>query len=528
MRTVLNVQQGSDDWLSARALCDGTASEAPAAGGKSKYQSRTELLAQKHTGLTKSVDSKTQELFNRGHAAEASARSIAEEIIGDELSPTTMTLEIDGLKLLASLDGITFDDGVIFEHKLWSESLADDVENNTLSEHYTIQMDQQLLVSGAERCLFMVSDGTKEKNVWCWYETTEEKKAAVVSAWRQFKRDLAEYVPPEVKEAPKTEAVESFPVPAILVRGELVECNLDAITPYFDKFLLETKTRLVTDEDFAQGEVNAKASRDAAKNCKLTAKAVVDQIMPVSDVVRTLERYASEFDKLGLALEKAVKEQKEAIKANAISDARNQFTQHVSQLDDEVKPIRLMIDMPDFAGVIKGLKTLASLHNAIATALANAKIDADAKAKDIRAKLAWCKEHAAGMSMLFPDLQQIISKPMDDFTLLITSRIDAHKKAEAERIDAERAKIKAEEESKAQKHAQSEDVTSTGSGGAAPLSPANVIDIEHQRASVIESQDIISSFFKTRNFSKQKENEYRAVLVEFIKHQSAHQIKAAA
>ena len=37
------------------------------------------------------------------------------------------------------------------------------------------------------------------------------------------------------------------------------------------------------------------------------------------------------------------------------------------------------------------------------------------------------------MSFLFPDLDKIITKPMEDFTLTITSRINAHKKAEAER-----------------------------------------------------------------------------------------------
>ena len=89
-----------------------------------------------------------------------------------------------------------------------------------------------------------------------------------------------------------------------------------------------------------------------------------------------------------------------------------------------------------------------------------------------------------------------------------------------------------EAKAKAQQNTKSEDApsqaTQTGVGGAAPFNPANVVDIEHQRAAVIESQDIISTFFKTRSFSKQKENEYRAVLVEFIKHQSSQPIKAAA
>jgi hypothetical protein len=69
--------------------------------------------------------------------------------------------------------------------------------------------------------------------------------------------------------------------------------------------------------------------------------------------------------------------------------------------------------------------------------------------KDVRAKLAWCKENAAGHSALFPDLQQIITKPMEDFALTITSRIEKAKADEAAKLEAERARIRAEEEEKA-------------------------------------------------------------------------------
>jgi len=47
---IISVQQGSDDWLKIRSAHD-TASEAPAANGKSKYTTRTELMHQKHTPI---------------------------------------------------------------------------------------------------------------------------------------------------------------------------------------------------------------------------------------------------------------------------------------------------------------------------------------------------------------------------------------------------------------------------------------------------------------------------------------------
>lgn len=461
-RTVLNVQQNTQEWLAARAASDGTASETPAMRGHSKHQTRTDLLDQRKHGITKDVDAGTQALFDRGHEAEALARPIAEEIIGEELSPTTIVLEIDGLKLLASLDGITFSDEIIFEHKLYSESLAEQVRNKTLDKHYTDQLDMQLLVSGAKRCLFMTSDGTKEKCEWMWYESSQEKFDAIIAGWKQFHKDLATHEPRQIKEAPKAEPVESFPVPAIQVRGELVACNLADITPRFDKFLTETNTELKTDEDFAQGEADGKASREAAKTLKLKAKEVVDQIAPVSEVVRTLEAYAAKFDALGLKLEKAVKEQKEAIKAKIAMDARTAFHAHIMELEKEIFPIRIqLLDSPDFGGAMKGMRTIASLHNAVDTMLSQSKVGADAVARDLRTKLAWYKENASSHNYLFHDLQQIITKPLDDFQLVVNTRIEQHKKAEEERLEAERQRIQQEEQAAA---GQLKDAITTGIG----------------------------------------------------------------
>ncbi len=308
---------------------------------------------------------------------------------------------------------------------------------------------------GADRIIFTCSDGTRENFVYMEYRPVPGRREQLIAAWAQFEKDLAAYVPEPVTEKAVAAEVEAFPVPSIQVKGELVACNLSEITPKFDKYLAETKTELVTDQDFADGEANAKASREAAKNLKLTAKAVIDQITPISEAVRTLEGYAVKFDALGLKLEKAVKEQKEAIKTAAILKAQKDFSTHIEQLEAETKPIRLNLAQPDFAGAVKGVKTINSLHSNIADELARCKAAAEGTARDIRAKLAWCKENAEGYGMLFPDLQQIIGKAMDDFQLVIKTRIDEHKRAEAEkeaRIKAEAeeaARLKIEAEAKA-------------------------------------------------------------------------------
>ena len=158
---ILNLQQGSAAWHTARAqhLC---ASEAAAALGVSKYTTRAELLRQKATGITPEVTPDQQRLFDRGHAAETAARQLAEAITGEELAPMVATLDVDGLPLLASFDGIDMMGETLWENKLWSQSLVAQVEAGELEPHYWSQLEHQLMVSGGERVLFTTSDGTAE------------------------------------------------------------------------------------------------------------------------------------------------------------------------------------------------------------------------------------------------------------------------------------------------------------------------------------------------------------------------------
>ncbi len=123
-----NVQQGSAEWLQLRATAF-TASEAPAMIGCSPYMTRTELLKLKHTGLAADVNTATQRLFDNGHATEAAFRPFAEDIIGDDLYPVTGSIEMDGMLLLASFDGLTMDYSIGFEHKLWSQANVDAIES---------------------------------------------------------------------------------------------------------------------------------------------------------------------------------------------------------------------------------------------------------------------------------------------------------------------------------------------------------------------------------------------------------------
>jgi predicted phage-related endonuclease len=419
-----------------------TASEAPAALGQSKYTTRSELLRQKATGAEKEVDAFTQDLFDQGHAAEERARFLAEEIIVSDLYPITATLTMDGIDLLASLDGSTMDEEVIWEHKLWSEPLAAAVRQGVLEPHYTIQMDQELLVSGAKKCLFMTSDGTRENMAWCWYESSQEKFDALISGWRQFQADLAAYVPHDIPDKPKAEAIMALPALAVQIRGEVITSNLPAFKSAAEKFIAGIKMDLATDEDFANGDATVKFCDAKEKEITIAMDAAIAQMASIDELMRTGNYVKDQLRTKRLALSKQIETRKTQIKETAVAERRQRYGEHVAGLNKELAVVAIDVPVPDFAGAIKGLKTIASLYDKLDTALANGKIAADAAAKDLRAKVEWYRQHGA-YEFLFRDLQTLIQKPKEDFELAVTTRIEAHKQAEEKRKADEAEKAKA-------------------------------------------------------------------------------------
>jgi putative phage-type endonuclease len=444
----LNLVQGSPEWLAVRAT-HFTASEAAAMLGISKYQTRNELLKQKATGLAPEVDANKQFLFDRGHAAEARARPIVEERIGEELFPATGVLEVEGLPLLASFDGSTMAEDTNWENKLPNADLKAAVQAGRIPEQYHPQLEQGLLVSGAKKCYFTTSDGTAENTFGCWYKSNPELRARLLSGWKQFAEDLKNYQHVEIVEAPKADVIEQLPVVVVNVTGALSGSNLAAVTPRFDSFLATVNKDLKTDNDFANGESTARFSRGTAKALRTKSKEVIDQVSDISDAIRVLDLYADKFDALGLELEKLVKSRKEAIRNEIIAAAKAKFAEHVANLNRRLGKSYMPVVAADFAGVIKNKRTVASLHDAVDTELARVKIEANEIADRIETniKISQVVEYP----FLFSDLATICTKAPEDFVAAVKVRISDHLAQEDAKAEAQRARIRDEEIAKIQR-----------------------------------------------------------------------------
>lgn len=452
-----DLTQGSPEWLAYRAQ-HFNASDAPAMMGCSPYKTRAQLLREMHTGNVPEVDTATHMRFANGHRAEALARPMAEQIIGEELYPVVGS---EG-RLSASFDGLTLDESQGFEHKAMSAELRaafdamgkgysggepDLIDCRLLPLHHRIQMEQQLHVSGAERILFMASewaqDGTLIEERHCWYYPDEELRAQILRGWEQFARDLAAYVLPAAEEAaPVGKAPDTLPALRIEVTGAVTASNLAEFKATALGAIRSVNRNLRTDQDFADAEKALKWCADVESRLKAAKEHALSQTADIDALFKALDDIGAEARSVRLDLDKLVTRRKGEVKDEAIAKARAALDAHIATLNAEIAPFRLPQIAADFAGCIKGLKSVASMQDKLDGLLATAKIAGEADARAIRANVATFKAEAGDYEFLFVDLGQLIHQPADSFKALVQGRIAQHKVAEAER---ERKKREAEE-----------------------------------------------------------------------------------
>ena len=428
-----NVAQGSAEWHALRAK-HFTASEAPAMMGASKYQTRTDLLTLKKTGISPDVTPSQQHIFDRGHATEALARPLVEAMIGEELYPVVGTSG----NLLASMDGATMLGETLFEHKLWNESLVAQVKVGELDPHYYWQLEQQLLVSGAERVIFVCSDGTAENFVHMEYRPVAGRAAQLVEGWKQFEADLANF---EMAEAPSIivgKAPDELPALRIELTGMVTASNLKVFEESALAVIDSVKTTLVTDQDFADAKKAVKWCGDVEEAVAAAKKQALSQTQTIDELFSALERISKHARETRLKVDKLVKAQELLVKTSIKQKAELALADHIAAINKTLGKVTLPHIISDFAGAMKSKRTIASLQDAVDTELARAKIDASQAADSIRLNLTSLAELAVDHAFLFSDVQQLATKANDDLVTLIKFRISEHQQAEQAKADAKR------------------------------------------------------------------------------------------
>lgn len=448
----LNLVQGSPEWLAHRAKYR-NASDTPSVTGSSTYKSRAEFLKERATGIIPEVDAATQRRFDDGHRFEALARPLMEKIIGEDLFPV---VGVDGL-YSSSFDGLTMMGDTNGEHKTLNDAIRACQTAADLPLMYREQMEHQMMVSGAVRSLFFASKWTLndsdeyelEEERHFWYEPDMALRQKICASWDQFEIDKAAYIASEVIPAAVATPTLDLPVVSIQTSGAIaIRSNLRAFGEALNSFIERLPTKPSTDQEFADCKAALTKLKTAEETLDSEEARALSQMTEIDEMRREKKLYQDLARTTRLALEKLVTARESAIKVEIVAGGKAALAEHIVDLNTRLGKTYMPVVAENFATVIKNKRTITSLRDAVDTELARCKIAANEVADKIQINLQLLDDHK-DYAFLFNDVATLVMKAKEDLYNVIKIRIDAHEAEQQKKLDAEREKIRKEEEEKA-------------------------------------------------------------------------------
>lgn len=182
MGEILPCLQGTDEWLSEKRHRIG-ASEIGAIIGVSPWITKRQLWEMK---TNRRPPQATNPAMERGLRLEPVARKSVDDVFGLKLAPAVVQ-DSQQKYLMASLDGWDRENSIIWEHKC--PGLAE--HNRTPDgppEKYRYQVQQQLMITGAAKCLFttLVEKENDYDFKFTWVEPDHE-------AWALIRKEAADF-----------------------------------------------------------------------------------------------------------------------------------------------------------------------------------------------------------------------------------------------------------------------------------------------------------------------------------------------
>jgi predicted phage-related endonuclease len=448
---ILDLVPGTDAWLCAR-LNHKTASEAAAMMGDSKYMTRNQLLALKKGWQNNPNDDFKEELFRKGHEFEALAREHIEDQECEDFPAVVGSIEIDGLLLLASFDGLSNaakkrTKSLIWEHKSPNSALMENTRNGTLTGEHYWQLEHQMVVAGTEEVLFTVSDGTVSKKVDYLYQSVPKRRKDFIAGWKQFDIDLDDYVLEARPEKIESKPVDNFPIVEFGITGTAIDSNIEKCLELVrDRAQQEMSVILESDEDFARKETLNKT----VKTARADLKAIVSNVLTKFGSLDAFNKFAGDYDsvlqKMQSHGEKQVLEAKQAKKDQIVKSAVKKIDALTDIINEEVSPINfngLLSVSPDFYGVMKGKRDISKLQDAVDQEVSRVMIIINALRDTVVTNLASMRKLATNHKFLFTDMSELIIKDNEALIAIVKLRISDYKAEQNKKAEAlvEKARI---------------------------------------------------------------------------------------
>ncbi|EFO4798070.1 hypothetical protein HOW41_000532 [Campylobacter coli] len=176
---IIDLEQGSPEWLNFRKGKIGASMVASCVGIKGAFNSKEEAR-DIILGLKEVYQN---EAMKKGNNYEALIRARVEFLHSVSITPVVLQ-SLENEMFIASLDGID-ENGVIYEFK-YSQDEYDFIKRNKKpSDKYYAQVQFQLYISGKEKCIFVVMN-KEEEIVECEVLRDEAYQEWLVKSVKQF------------------------------------------------------------------------------------------------------------------------------------------------------------------------------------------------------------------------------------------------------------------------------------------------------------------------------------------------------
>jgi putative phage-type endonuclease len=191
--TILNLPQGSPEWLAIRKQYATASDMASILGIPGAFSTRKKIMLEKLSSEVKELSPYVEAMFQRGHEVEEEIRNWVE---WRTKTLFTGCVALDKRRgILASLDGVNFDKGIIIECKnTTSVSKIELAKRKQVWEPYRIQILTQMLVTKINVAFLIVKDDNTGKRYITRIRPDKKMMRKIAKEAKLFLKELNEAI----------------------------------------------------------------------------------------------------------------------------------------------------------------------------------------------------------------------------------------------------------------------------------------------------------------------------------------------
>jgi hypothetical protein len=211
----------------------------------------------------------------------------------------------------------------------------------------------------------------------------------------------------------------------IALTGAVQRSNFDEFREDLIRQILEVKTELVTDQDFAVAEEQSKELKGTEKSLKAAKQAAISQVESIHFLFVAIDEVAEEARQTRLKLDRQIKERKSEIKEKLVEDALATVRRELESQTGEFYRIdwEPFLERSRFAEVVKGKRSLLRVKAGVAEVIGGVSREIRLKARAVERADRKLEQISSQHRPLFQDRDALLDMSFDELEAEIEKRI---------------------------------------------------------------------------------------------------------